>query len=410
MMFESGVAIGGQSGPDMFLAGATLEEAVEEAHSYYPRHTRLYFEGDIFTVQRDSGVEFYPNASSMVKASVMASGLPVIDFDEVLSMSLEEAHQRLHPYFRRKILSGPHKGKWNQAHNTPRLMSRRFITKNAKLEKGLKGVGVPPGLSKGPNLLPHHMVASLSRKKRLSQVGLPDDSINLCVGSNSACRKTCLVYSGRNPLADKLVPTKLSRTESLLREPVAWVRMYLDSISLHREECIRKGIDCYVRPNVLSDIPWEVIAPEVFHLFPDVSFYDYTKVFGREPGASNYDLTFSFSGTNALQCQREMDRGIRVAAVFWLQNKEDKLTDLTFMGQPVIDGDEHDFRPLDPPASVIGLKFKVPNNRRIPTKDERKFVMPTFRDTETGALLVAGTPDQLGASEVFQGEKATEVG
>lgn len=83
------------------------------------------------------------------------------------------------------------------------------------------------------------------------------------------------------------------------------------------------------------------------------------------------------------------------------------------MGQRVIDGDPHDFRPLDPAPSVIGLTYKVPTvagtRHQRPPKSASKFVIPTFRDTDTGALIVAGTPAQLGAEEVFEHAAPTEV-
>lgn len=135
------------------------------------------------------------------------------------------------------------------------------------------------------------------------------------------------------------------------------------------------------------------------------------------------------------------------------------MTDLTFMGQRVLDGDCHDFRSLDPGRSIIGLTYKVPlvpryvldenerqpftmnellkkvklgkdverltsmkkgdaiivgghHIRRIARKltipDESKFIIRTTYDTSSGALIVAGTPSQLGAS-VFEDVAPTEV-
>lgn len=255
----------------------------------------------------------------------------------------------------------------------------------------------------------------------------------LCAGSNKACREACLVYSGNNPVADAQVNVKLARTEALLLEPVSWMKMFLSAVERHRAWCKQRALRCYVRPNVLSDVPWELVYPEMFSAFPTgprgVTFYDYTKVAGRTV-RKDYDLTFSFSGTNDELCRSELSRGQRIAVVFYLPNacrgekkkrvcrglpglrQCDLVSDLTFMGERVLDGDCHDFRPLDPARSVIGLTYKVPTveGKRKGTPDESKFVIRTTYDEASGALTVAGTPAQLGAWDVFEGEGANEVG
>lgn len=424
MGFEPGYALGDEMGADIFLEGASLEDALGEAKSIYPKHTPLLYDGDLFTVAEEGGLdmtpgrEMVPNARDLVDAALDKSGLPYMTADEVMRISEEEAHATLLPYFRRKILSGRYKGQYNQAFDTVTKMKANFMTANAKLDKGSKEskilakMGIPPGRSLGPNLLPHALVGEISRKKKLSMAGTPNRQINFCVGSNKACRATCLVYSGQNPVADAQVPTKLGRSEALLREPYAWARMFVAACARHERICRDKDLACYVRPNVLSDIPWEMVFPDLFEMLPTISFYDYTKVPGRVE-RENYDLTFSFSGTNTKQTYEELRAGKRIAVVFWLERPClrfkapcDTPADLTFMGRQVIDGDHHDFRPLDPPGSVVGLSYKVPKVKGVrmpkPPKMAQKFVVPTFRDSDTGALIVAGTPAQLGAEEVFE--------
>jgi hypothetical protein len=312
-------------------------------------------------------------------------------------------------------------------------MKKNFLTANAKLMKAARGgaSGARAGLSRGPNLMPHQLARELSKRK------LPMTKLGFCVGSNKACRATCLLYSGNNPMADRASPAKLSRSQSLLLEPVAWMRMFCESIKWHVDWCTkpstrlpgeinkifgddadkmgRKKLVPYVRPNVLSDIPWEMVFPDLFHLFPRLQFYDYTKVPCRSAGADNYDLTFSFNGDNIDWVRTELRRGHRVAVVFWIERPCgvrgikppcSKIEELTFMGRPVLNGDKHDFRSLDPPGSIIGLTYKVPTvegeRHQRPPKIARKFVIETRRDTETGALIVPGTPAQLGAELVFE--------
>ena len=109
--------------------------------------------------------------------------------------------------------------------------------------------------------------------------------------------------------------------------------------------------------NGSSDIAWEGIKignSNVFEMFPDVDFVDYTKNplrFARALPA-NYHLTFSRSEHNVQTCLTLLERGVNVAVVF----AGDKPA--TWCGFPVIDGDLHDLRQLDPRGprgTVIGL-------------------------------------------------------
>ena len=415
--FESGFALGDARGAEFFLEGADMGAALDEAQKLYPRHTPVMFDGDLYTVEREGGDEYSPNQppSRMPAHALRMSGLGQYEAEEVLALSLPQAYRKLLPFFKKKIVGGQYRGMTTKAYDTVALMRSKFLTENAKLMKGKKGAaGVKPGYSRGANLLPHALALDLSRRR------LPMKGLGLCVGSNAACRATCLVYSGQNPVADAQTRVKLHRTESLLREPVAWLRMFLASTQWHIDWCKKRKLVPYLRPNVLSDIPWELVFPDMFRLFPNLSWYDYTKVAGRITGAANYDLTFSFSGTNDRHVEYELTRGHRIAVVFWLPRSCgrvkppcDKVTDLTFMGQRVLDGDRHDFRPLDPPGSVIGLTYKTPmvGGERLtaPPREHRKFIVPTFRDKDTGALIVAGTPAQLGAEDVFEKAAPTEL-
>lgn len=434
MSFQRGFALGDAGGADVFLEGADLSDALEQADRIYPQHTPVLFDGDLYTAEREDDSEFSPNLapSRMPALAHRQSGLGTYTADEVMSMTVSEAHAKLRPFFRRHA-TGRKLGQLIAAYGTPHGMKKKFLTANAKLMKAARGGkgGVKAGLSRGPNLMPHRLALDLSRRK------LPMTGLGFCVGSNEACRATCLVYSGNNPMADRQSPAKLSRSESLMLEPVAWLRLYLEAVQWHVDWCTkprtrtpgeiramfgpdadkmgRKRLVPYLRPNVLSDIPWELVFPDMFELFPDLQFYDYTKVAGRKTGAANYDLTFSFSGSNLRLVRSELRTGHRVAVVFWLERPCgvrgikppcSDLEELTFLGQPVLNGDSHDFRSLDPPGSIIGLTYKVPtvSGERYPRppKVARKFVVDTFRDTDTGALIVAGTPSQLGADLVFE--------
>jgi hypothetical protein len=110
-----------------------------------------------------------------------------------------------------------------------------------------------------------------------------------------------------------------------------------------------------IRLNGTSDLPWEKIrathARNLMEQFPSVQFYDYTKIPGRTT-PDNYHLTFSEDEHNLDQCLAWLARGGNVASIF------DGPMPSHHLGYPVVDGDAHDLRFLDPTPSVIGLKLK----------------------------------------------------
>ena len=63
-------------------------------------------------------------------------------------------------------------------------------------------------------------------------------------------------------------------------------------------------------------------------------------------------MTFSLKEHNENEVKDEVKRGLNIAVVF-----DDNLPS-EHLGMPVIDGDEHDFRPSDPRGVVVGLSAK----------------------------------------------------
>ncbi|QST02616.1 hypothetical protein IMZ31_18890 (plasmid) [Pontibacillus sp. ALD_SL1] len=95
--------------------------------------------------------------------------------------------------------------------------------------------------------------------------------------------------------------------------------------------------------------------PHLFDVFPQIQFYDYTKMAGRRV-PKNYDLTFSYSGIETYQHQvkRAVKEGMRMAVVF---RHRDKIPD-TFMGMKVVSGDDSDVRFIEPEGTIVSLYAK----------------------------------------------------
>jgi hypothetical protein len=95
----------------------------------------------------------------------------------------------------------------------------------------------------------------------------------------------------------------------------------------------------------------------IFAAFPDLEFYDYTKILGRKVDhIENYSLTFSAADGNDMDVLRAMQQGYNIAVVFGI--KKTLPMPETYMGRPVFNGDESDLRFLDPHGVIVGLYAK----------------------------------------------------
>ena len=182
---------------------------------------------------------------------------------------------------------------------------------------------------------------------------IPDDT--LCpMARNAGCRDACLVTAGRGIMSN-VKAGRLRKTEEWYRDPVAFVDTLAKEIGLAVKRAEKKGMDLAIRLNGTSDIPWEnqkgSNGLSLMDTFPDVQFYDYTKLPTRKvPG--NYHLTVSYSGANdsyAAKCQQSEHN---LAVVFRGE------LPLVFAGRPVVNGDSTDLRFTDPAGVVIGLTAK----------------------------------------------------
>ena len=133
-----------------------------------------------------------------------------------------------------------------------------------------------------------------------------------------------------------------------------------------------------VRLNVLSDINPRV-HKSIIEAHPDVTFYDYTKN-NTNPIAPNHHYTYSSTGvsqhgvenpnTNWKQMRKRLQGGDNVAMAFSHkahipESVHDEETGQKFR---VINGDTHDFRPMDlqPEGKhgvIVGLKNKKATGR-----------------------------------------------
>jgi len=298
------------------------------------------------------------------------------------------AWEELNALFPREKWVKKHK-RWQRisVYDTPAGLAKSFIGQNSKtakedpnaklartlLHKGRRGKIVTAGLS----LLPAQVAWGIDPKEKPA-IEVP----NTCVGSSPECRAACLVYTGHNEIDKYNKEVKMARMKALYKNPAAFIGLLAYEVERRRRTHRPRGIYDFLRFNVFSDLPWELMCPDLFEYFKDTQFYDYTKVRGRAV-PENYDLTFSFSGTNETACKNELAAGRRVAVVFvsgpekegrFGARKEMQFGQAKmfwplperFFGHQLVNGDFSDARPCDPVNAesrvpcVVGLHYKIP--------------------------------------------------
>lgn len=181
-----------------------------------------------------------------------------------------------------------------------------------------------------------------------------------CPKASAGCAAACLNKAGMGAFSN-VQQARINRTKMFFQERDVFMTQLANEIRRAVKKAKKEGLQLLVRPNGTSDIPWEKIRVEgarnIFELFPEVQFYDYTAIPNRTV-PENYHLTFSRKESNSADVATALRNGLNVAVVF------DKLP-ATYLGRPVVSGDDTDIRVNDPKGVVVGLKAKGPAKRDL---------------------------------------------
>jgi hypothetical protein len=178
--------------------------------------------------------------------------------------------------------------------------------------------------------------------------------MNVCPNATEGCKLACLFTAGRGQFA-KTRAQRIAKTVFLYENRALFLDCLRWDIGMIVKRAAKLGFTPCVRFNGTSDIA--SVATLMAEEFPTVRFYDYTKLSKPEHRLrDNYSLTFSYSGENLAESLRVMNLGVNVSVVF--QVKKGAPLPATWNGHPVIDGDLHDLRFLDPKGVVVGLRAK----------------------------------------------------
>jgi hypothetical protein len=202
--------------------------------------------------------------------------------------------------------------------------------------------------------------------------------INVCPKSDN-CKANCLMGSGHNK-ANRLAgqsnidSARILKTRLFFFNKEVFMRLLIHEIERERKSAERKGYFFSIRLNCTSDInplSFKYQGKNILEIFPDIQFYDYTKVSYRIDsckGYKNYDITWSIDGSkdNLKIGLDYIKHGGRVAVVYG----KDTIPS-TWFGYKTCNGDLTDYRPTDA-APVCMLKFKKTDKNYV----NGKFVLP----------------------------------
>lgn len=184
---------------------------------------------------------------------------------------------------------------------------------------------------------------------------------NVCPKASAGCASNCLNTAGRGRFQN-VQDARIRKTKLFFENQDEFFKMLYADLNALVRKASRDDLKPVVRLNGTSDIPWEIYS--VMRDFPNVQFYDYTKVYPRlerllkmqsKGGLKNYHLTFSASEVNETEIAKALYLGYNVAVVF------KGIVPIECFSRPVIDGDEHDLRFLDlksRPGLIVGLSAK----------------------------------------------------
>jgi hypothetical protein len=204
---------------------------------------------------------------------------------------------------------------------------------------------------------------------------------NVCQWASAGCRAACLDTAGRGCMSN-VQNSRIAKTQRFFKDNFGFMSDLRIEIGKAIKSAARKNLTPCFRLNLTSDIPWEnirkgrtekppICSLNVMEEFPEVDFYDYTKGFARMMAwlngklPKNYHLTFSRSEeTSDDRIKKILSLGGNVAVVF--RGSLPK----TYLGFPVVDGDENDLRFKDKKGVIVGLVEKG-----LAKKDETGFVV-----------------------------------
>ena len=196
---------------------------------------------------------------------------------------------------------------------------------------------------------------------------------NVCSDATQGCIDACLDTAGRGAMPS-VQTARTNKTKRFFEDREGFMTDLWKEVKSAIKSATRKELNFCMRPNLTSDLPWELIKHKgetLINAFNPSRFYDYTKSLKRFTRflngelPENYHLTYSRSEetTNGL-VKGLCASGGNVAVVF-RGHLPDK-----WLGVDVLNGDDNDLRFLDTTGCIVGL-----DEKGLAKKDHTGFVV-----------------------------------
>jgi len=173
----------------------------------------------------------------------------------------------------------------------------------------------------------------------------------VCPKRTKGCTDACLNTAGRGGMFKKgettntIQKARIRKTKMYFDERDAFMAALEKDIAKGIKMASKLGLKPAFRLNGTSDLSVEKWG--IIEKFPQVQFYDYTKVLGRKIAhLPNYHLTFSAADGNDADVAKALAQGMNVTVVY------------DTIPEGVYSADEDDLRFLDGNVGIIGLKAK----------------------------------------------------
>ena len=179
---------------------------------------------------------------------------------------------------------------------------------------------------------------------------------NVCPMASAGCKASCLFTAGRGKF-NNVMQGRINKTRWFFLERHTFLKQLKNEIKRLIIKAKKMGLKPAVRLNGTSDIEFDTF--QIFQSFPNVQFYDYTKVYKRAMKyikgeyPKNYYITYSLNEDNRDLAFDYLTHGGNVAIVF-----KNKKLPKRYLGFKVINADKSDLRFKDPCNTIAGLYAK----------------------------------------------------
>lgn len=183
----------------------------------------------------------------------------------------------------------------------------------------------------------------------------------LCPAATEGCRAVCLVTEAGRGKFTNVRNARQERTNLLFDRRDEFLAMLRADIKSVIRKAKKLGKTPAIRLNGGSDLDWT----ELYTEFSEVQFWEYTKrpdLALKLNKLPNVQATYSHNEHTTNRIMGIMlANGINIAMVFDLWSRKGGDLPASVGSVPVIDGDIHDLRFLDPKGVIVGLRLKSLN-------------------------------------------------